>query len=243
MWALLFLFFTWGFILYQQSDKKINNQIKIWAPLLFISLFLFLKLNTYLFTDRGYKSNDITSHHLIWHSLFLGLNSHPNFISEFFPGKTRDNIGNGDSIGYNAAIDQLAKENNEKAYYGGPSGYRWKIHERTLKNLYLKKLFKNPRYFLETFLYYNPVGFLQTILGPNTGILDIILKKSVLVLILLACLFPLLGGCNKNLGFLIITTFFAFSFSLIPNILVYSYHHVISDAVCMLLTFLIALVS
>ncbi len=126
-------------------------------PFVFLVIGL---LSSKLYTDgklhAAYLTDDILPYHGIWHSAYLGLSLSPSMVAE--TGQNPETWG--DRSGYLAAVDYLRKKGfiNTEQQYNSPwtRTYRMRLHENTMRAVYLSFIADRPFSTLALYVYWKP---------------------------------------------------------------------------------------
>jgi hypothetical protein len=164
--GLLGLILLWRFGLLRRWSAApdlplLVRRLLSWPAIAFVSLFIVLGTIQNARIDPAYRfSDEWLSHHMVWHSLFVGLSAHPRWNARF--GKTySDKDGElqlGDALPIAAAEKWLQSRYGISAdYIRSPIyGYKYRTLERVLQDAFVDFVKQNPRFILELQLVHKP---------------------------------------------------------------------------------------
>ena len=103
---------------------------------------------------------------MVWHSVYAGLEQHPEWVEQF--GEAHSKNGkrmSGDGVPIIAAENYLKEKYNiDEQYYISPIfGLKYRTTERIIKEVYWNFVKENPRYVLELQFIYKPLGFYRAV--------------------------------------------------------------------------------
>ena len=102
-----------------------------------------------------YREGDVLPHHLRWHSAFLGLTLHPEWVNEL-PFKELEGMW-GDGLGWAVYDYRMARDFPNSARVSPVSGsYRFTLAEEFLKEQTLTFIKQHPLYTVQLYGFYKP---------------------------------------------------------------------------------------
>lgn len=186
--------------------------------------------------NKVYFADDNMPNHMFWHSAFVGLSFHPDWL------KVRP-YGSGDSSdGTGFLLFEHAMRQEHRPHASPRGFYLVRTYEKFIRDQYFKFVRRHSRYTIQLFLYYKPALIYSLLLNSIGSINPDSFYFTLISLILSIFLFvPRRNGEN------IYEYLLAFSLiwlcSLLPAIWAYAGLHVIADQVWSTLFTMLALSS
>jgi hypothetical protein len=165
--GLLGLILLWRFGLLRRWSSApdlpvLMRRLLSWPAMAFVSLFIVLGAVQNARIDPAYRFTDEwLSHHMVWHSLFVGLSAHPSWNRKF--GKTYSDKEGVPQLGDALPIAAAEKWLQERygispEYIRSPIyGYKYRTLERVLQEAFVDFAKQNPRFVLELQLVHKPL--------------------------------------------------------------------------------------
>jgi hypothetical protein len=115
-------------------------------------------------------------YHMIWHNAYMGLGLHPewNERGDKHKGKPISAPGS-DHMAYEGAVAEaetyygITESYLNNNVLGGYAAPRMRLHEKLIRDRFLRFAFHNPRFVLEVYLWYKPKLFFQELARTFTG--------------------------------------------------------------------------
>lgn len=224
------------------SSKFSNFPAFIGIPLLLLLVNFGFKAYQNAQLDDVYFSGDMTKSHVVWHSAWIGLSTHPKW-QEHLPRKELADRG-GDGIPFRLS-ELVAAETGQKIVGGAKGGLTLDgVHERILKNEFFNFVRKNPRYVLELYLFYKPLNILKTFVVMINSIPGLLLFGALtlsLLLVAVSCYYRRLD--TNDLGGPTLATSVVFLASLAPNVWAYPTNYAMAEQLSLFFMLLIMIAS
>ena len=152
-----------------------------------LSLARFIRLPVFLFAIGvvGYSayytsslnplyrfSDEFLPAHMVWHSVYAGLEQHPEWTAKFGEAHTKNGVQQtGDNVPFIAAENFLKSNYDLDSSYYQSSVYlfRYRTLERVIKEAYFEFVRNNPEFVLELQFIYKPRAFLAALKANVTS--------------------------------------------------------------------------
>lgn len=192
--------------------RYVFNKVYIWPMALVFLGGLILHIHlTYQMHPSYMKA---TRSHLFWHPLYIGLASHPDSLEKY-------GIAYDDAVGFDVARKRGFEQ------YGYDISGNYELTEMLVKREFLGILRKDPRFFVESYLY-KFLLFFKNYFVSYFGAISNLLKAGIAMVLILGTLLAGKGFLKRwYLYFCLLLLFLAFS--LLPSILVIPAPSLIAD--------------
>ncbi|MBL6613429.1 MAG: hypothetical protein ISP49_00680 [Reyranella sp.] len=251
-WTVIFLAALAAFFAFQlwrntqPGERSLGTIAKAALKWPFVLLLIGLAANK-LYTDAklhpAYFTDDIMPYHGAWHSAYLGIIVSPTLVAATGDPKRPW----GDAVGYAAALQYLRKKSfiaTEGEYFSPwTHTYKMRLHDRTMKSLYLDLVSEYPFTTVALYVYWKPlhlrhvVEYLLAGVPPETWVI------AVVAFLLLGVTAALMNRLNRT--DVLVTMALALAavlFASIPSIWAYASVDTVADAVLsfLVLAFVVA---
>jgi hypothetical protein len=193
--ALIFLLIVWSrssaqwgvfavllisFIAWWRSQARMEL-IRSFAflPLLVVLMGMVgVRIYTHYAVHPAYFTDELLPHHLIWHSAYLGLTvPRPELMS--------------DDFAFKASTHYMAETQPDFPFTQSPitNGYWFRLHDRTIRHLFLQFALEHPLYMIQLHTWWKPVRFAHIYMdaiGPALRTVPMLGLASILALLVIS---------------------------------------------------------
>jgi hypothetical protein len=233
----VFIVFLGLFFINYLKNKYNKKNIK----LLLINILGLILLISYksIFISSIYHLDDFLPNRMSWHSAYLGLAVNPDWNKKY--GQEHLNAG-GDAIAWNATTNYIRNKlgiyDQEKinAFTLSPlsTTYRFGMHEKIIKTVYIDFIKNDPIFFIKTFLYWKPIVYLKNI---YEYIIEVLIKNYKILTVFMVLTYIVLikfgkeddGSDSKQLKRLLLLSLVGFLGVSMPPIWAFPAKHTMSE--------------
>lgn len=215
IFSLLFLWHYWRHNLY--IGKYLLNRTCFWPlGIVIIGLFI-LNFHLLLYRHYSYSATTTAGKHVFWHAVYIGLSAHPDSWRKY-------------DIDFQDMASARLVQKRAYELYGvtEPVPYYGELYEPILKSETIRILINDPRFAIETFLYYKPLMFFKSYFSPSFGATRYLFSWPLLPVLVLGSLLAGRGFLRQWLRYFALLVF-ALLFSLIPSMLAVPHPAYIAD--------------